>query len=164
MFGSRVHSNLTEHGLAMVRALEGAGGTAEDLLFYIAAIYNSQVAATFFASQTGEAPGIKRITSENAADCLAIARLGRRLRNLHRLLANEVQFAAPGQHPRPALEAIVPADLLHELGAEDVEVVPNALYRAVPLYLLPAGFWDRVRSAIEDGEGEINEMVEALYE
>lgn len=164
MFGSRVHSNLTEHGLAMVRALEGVGGTAEDLLFYIAAIYNSELAAEFHAIQSGEGLGIKRITSMNAAECLAIARLGRRLRNLHRLLASDLQFAAPGQHARPALDSIAPTELLHELGAEDIVATPNSLYRAAPQYLLPATFWERVRTAIEGGQGEIDELVETLYE
>ena len=164
MFGSRVHSNLTEHGLAMVTALEAAGGNADDLLFYIAAVYNSELAAAFHAIQSGEGLGIKRVTSENATECLGIARLGRRLRDLHRLVANETQFVAPGQHPRPSLEAIAPADLLHELGVVSIEASPNALYRSVPQYQLRDDFWDGVRVSIVDDQKEIDEMVETLYE
>lgn len=164
LYGARVHSNLTSHGLAMVAALEGAGGQADDLLFYIAAIYNSELAAALFASQSGEAPSIKRITSDNVTECLAIARLGRHLRDLHRLIAHEAQFAVPGQHPRPALDAIAPTDVLREFGAQDVVSAPNVLFRVAPQYLLPIDFWDRVRRSIDDNQREIYEMVESLYQ
>ena len=164
MLDEQLYDNLTKCGLDMVKILVEAGGTAEDLLFFIAAIYNSELAAAYHFTTSSEGLGIKRITSKNATECLIIAGIGRHLRDLHRLLANRDQFIAPGKFARKTLNALSPAPLLDALGVISLPTPASSLYRVVPQYELLPDFWEGVQVSIDSSQKEIDALVEDLYE
>jgi hypothetical protein len=164
MLDEKLYDNLTKCGLDIVKTFEEAGGTAEDLLFFIAAIYNSELAAEYHFTTSSEGLGIKRVTPRIVEECLAIARIGHQLRDLHRLLAQHNQFIAPGKFTKTDLEALAPASLLETLGVLSPPVEVSSLYRVMPHYELSHDFWTKVRTMINSSQKEIDTLVEDLYE
>jgi len=77
-------NNLGDDALAFVEALRAVGHAAEDFLFYLAAIYNSQVAEDFLEGGGGNVMHIPlELASVREGAATDIINLARELRNLH---------------------------------------------------------------------------------
>lgn len=99
----------------------------------------------------------------NAPQCLAIARHGRQLRDLHRLAYNRDLYAEGGRHTKAKLDAIASAATLEGLGGKSITGDSDARYRTDYYWTLPVGFWERTSTEIATIQSEADDMVRRLY-
>jgi len=152
-------NNLSPGGLRVLSRLFDAGLPADAFNFYIAAIYNSEVATEFLEQVSSSFPFQIRIPEQNQ---LEIARdltaAGRRLRDLHWLLylaegEDQMEAAALGSFNEALLEAV----------NVNRKTVPSRHFKAREIYEIPSNLTERVREQSEETQEEIDRLAVELY-
>ncbi len=157
---SGVENNLTPFGERLRTLLLDGGGVAEDLLHYIAAIYNSALAQEFLEEESSHNLQIRIPSGRRAAErSLNLASAGRRQRDLHRLL-----YDCPknSQVAASTMLALAPEALLSELGFV-LSAERRGRYRPSNTYSLPGDIEEILTAEIARGQETVDEMVELLY-
>ncbi len=159
-------NNLEEEGAAVLVALAEAGGTPEALLFYVAGVWNSDLADELLADVASSArPGVKIPKTRSEAEAaLKIAELAREARDLTRLgqiLGNGARASA--RIPASKIDPWIRASLSSELGLTRV-TERSGRFRAEDAYALPEGTAELVKERLVVTEARSEELVEALYQ
>ena len=157
---SGAENNLAPAGERVRSALRGAGGTAEDILFYVAGIYNSALAEEFLNEESGRELHIRIVEGALGVVAREIAQIGRHLRDLHHLLYDGPESGAVAAE---TLEALCSADVLSELGLVASRRAEKR-FRAGRSYDLPSDFAERVKGLIKEFQSQLDELVEDLYD
>lgn len=157
-----VENNLAGPGEVARAILVGAGGTAEDLLHYVAGIYNSALANEFLDEQSGHDLRVRLPAQENADQCLELAREARKLRDLHRLL----YLGKPGERiSAREMKSICATEFLVELGIKRIEEkAPGGNMKPSISFQLPETLPEMLVKAIASGQNRVDALVEALYD
>lgn len=157
-----VENNLAGQGEAARAAFISAGGSAEDLLHYIAGIYNSSLAMQFLEERSGHELGIRLPVEDNVDQCLELAREARVLRDLHRLL----YMKRPGTRvPAKAMASICAAEILAQLGIVQIkEKAKGGKMKSRVFFELPEKLEEILQEAIAGGQQRVDAIVEELYD
>lgn len=153
-------NNLTDSGLKLATLLQGVGLHIEALNFFIAAIYNSEIAAEFLDEASSVSPFAIRIpTNSQLAIARDLATAGRGLRDLHWLL-----YIAEGCD-RLEGSALAPfqESLLNSVGFEK-ESVRSRQFRARDVFKVPYDLNERGRQQADTMQEEVDRLAAELYE
>jgi len=159
-------NNLEEEGAAVLGALADAGGDPESLLYYVAGVWNSDLADELLADvATSARPGIRiPKTGPEAEAALEIAELAREARDLTRL----AQVMGNGTRAGALVSASdidpwIRASLLPKLG---IVKAPEGRgrFRTEDAYAVTEGIEESVRERISVVEARLEGLVESLYQ
>jgi hypothetical protein len=131
----RRQNNLADGGIALLGAVEAAGLPAEDLNFYIAGLYNSEVAIEFLEQAGSGTPFGIKVPGPGALELARELCTGsRRMRNLFR-----IQRITEGRDAVDAndLDPHFPAKLLSSLGLERPQR-GSSRFKTRVIYTVPA--------------------------
>jgi len=152
-------NNLGDGGLQLLTMLQEAGLPSDALNFYVAAIYNSEIAAEFLDEVSSSSPFAIRIPVNSQlaiAHDLAIA--GKRLRDLQWLL-----YVAEGSdHLEGSDLAAFEESLLTSVGLTK-ETVQSRHFKAREVYVVPNNLNQLVREQAEAIQEEVDRLAVELY-
>ena len=155
-------NNLTLSGERLYTALTDAGGAVDSLLYYVAGVWNSDLAKELL-SDVGNSlrPGVKiPQTVGETGLMLEIAGAARRARNIVHL--SQVVSDSEATIPANVLNNFFGATFLGEFGIKR-EVLKKKGFKAQETYALPEGLKDQLAEELESVEAQINSQVELLY-
>jgi hypothetical protein len=152
-------NNLSPGGLILFSRLSDAGLPIDAFNFYVAAIYNSEVAAEFLEEVSSSSPFQVRIPGQNQLEVardLAVA--GRRLRDLHWLL-----YLAEASDEFEAVD-LAPFDesLLGEVNISRM-TVRSRHFRAREVYKAPNNLAERIHELADTTQEEVDRLAVGLY-
>ena len=154
-------NNITADGLELVSLLVEGGLDPAYLNFYVAALYNSDVAIEFLeaaGSGTSFSVKIPRQRLERKR-MLTLSTTGRTIRDLiwlKNLAEGEEQLGAEG------LEQLISVDLIESTGLRK-EQVASRRFRGRSVYRIPDELSSRIEETTESLQTEIDKMVADLY-
>lgn len=153
-------NNLGEAGVRLALSITDEGGQVEDLLFYVAALYNSDLAASFLEEVGSASPLQIVVPSARQATkrVLDAARYGRELRNLfwlHSLIDENVQSA-------DRLEKVMPEMALQALGLEK-HASRSKRFKASSSYHVGESFYSKFVARITELDELVNAVAGELY-
>jgi hypothetical protein len=157
-----VPNNLADPGIELYLRFRAVDAPSDTILYYIAGIWNSELAADLLDAGTSSRPRIK-LPEGDAESRLAldIAGNARRARDLSRLIHH-----LPESKPEVQADLFrpwAPESMLTELGIE-LAIEERPRFRPREFYKLPAGAIRDAQVRLSALEAEINELVELLYE
>lgn len=156
-------NNLAQEGSALLSALLDAGGQDEALLFYVAAVWNSALAAELLASVGSSArPGVRVPgTPAEVRMALEVAGLARTARDLTRLAQLLGESETLTRLPASSMDPWLSGSLASELGF--VRTAGGRRFKAEGVYEVPNGAQAIVAERMASTEARIEELVEALH-
>lgn len=157
-------NNLAQEGSAVLDALLDAGGEADALLYYVAGVWNSALAAELLASVGNAArPSVRvprsRAEAETALEVAELAKTARDLTRLEQMLDDE---DTPSQLPSSWVDPWLAGSLASGLGfarAAD----RGGRFKTEEIYEVPADAEALVLDQVSSAEARIEELVEGLY-
>jgi hypothetical protein len=156
-----VPNNLTDKGNQIVDGLVSQGLAPDALLFYIAGIYNSDLAAEYLLQQ-GDAKlfGIKIPVNKKQASLAAeISSLGRRIRDLH-WVAELLEDA--GSLDPEFIDKLFPPAVIKKIGFEQ-SAPSGGRFKKAGLYHLTEGGRSRISEITADMQAVLEARVGDLY-
>jgi hypothetical protein len=152
-------NNLNEGGLKLLKRLQEADLPAGALNFYVAAIYNSEIASEFLEETSSGTPFAIRIPSASQtriAHDLACA--GSRMRNLFWLLN-----IAEGSELMEASDLVqFESDLLHSVGVEK-QIIPSRSFKSRETYAIPKSLNLNIQEQTDSIQEEIDRLTAEIY-
>lgn len=155
-------NNLTERGLEIHEQLIAAGGTPADVLYYVAGVFNSSLAAALLEEIGPGTPLAIRIptTKNEAAIALRVARYGRAACALCRAL---YLWPTQGQVKMKEVTEVLSDSEIEALGFRPVTKQVEG-YKPSCEYELPSNWRTAAEALIANIEEAIDEAVEELYQ
>jgi hypothetical protein len=157
----RLPNNLTNVGLEMLEAFTAQGLPPAAIQFYIAAVYNSELAIEFLEEEgSGTALGIKVLTNKRAKkSAIELVRSAQRMRDLWWLV-----YIAEGKEEIEAekLDQKISADLLTQIGLGKAPAASRR-FKSTDKYTVPAALRNIVQETAETIQEGIDKLVADLY-
>jgi hypothetical protein len=153
-------NNLTESGLKLLDIIEGAGLPADDLNFYIAGLYNSEVASEFMEQAGSGTPFRIRIPDGSAAELAReLCITSRRMRDLF-----WVKNTSEGRETLDVddLDARFAPELIATLGFEKRQS-GSRKFKVCDHYVVPTGIGQRIEQLAQAMQSEIDRIAVELY-
>jgi hypothetical protein len=152
-------NNLDREGEAALVELASEGCTPDDLLHFIAGIYNSSLALDFLDEESGHDLQIRLPSQKSRSLAATIAKSSRRLRDLHRILYDS---PLQGELPEETGLSLAPVELLSELGITR-RTRKAKRFKSGDYFELPADLGKTVTEAIELEQATLDEQVDLFY-
>jgi hypothetical protein len=155
-------NNLTLSGEALYTALTNASGARDSLLYYVAGVWNSDLAKELLTDVGNSLrPGVKiPQTEDETGIVLEIAegaRFARDIVHLHQLVSLGEQTISAD-----VLDSFFDKEFLDKFGITRV-VNRSRRFRSQAYYAIPAGLKDELPDWLESVESQINGLMEILY-
>lgn len=155
-------NNLTLSGEELYATLINVGGASDSLLYYVAGVWNSDLAKELIG-EVGNSmrPGVKiPETDDETQIVLEIADSARRARDIVHL--SQLVSGNEPRIPADVLDSCFSKEFLDDFGIRRV-VEKSRRFRSQEYYALPLGLKDELPESLESVEARINSMVETLY-
>lgn len=152
-------NNLSPGGLQLLSRLSDAGLPNDAFNFYVAAVYNSEVATEFLEEVSSSSPFQVRIPEQNQLEVardLAVA--GRRLRDLHWLL-----YLAQGTDEFEAVDLTTFDESLLSVVNISRQTVRGRRFKAREVYKAPNDLPERIRQQADSTQEDVDRLAVALY-
>lgn len=152
-------NNLSAGGLTLLSRLSDAGLRIDALNFYVAAIYNSEVATEFLEEVSSSSPFQVRIPGQDQLEIarnLAVA--GRRLRDLHWLL-----YLAEGSDEFEAVDLVPFDESLLGVVSVSRKTVRTRHFKVREVYKAPNNLAERIREQADTTQEEVDRLAVGLY-
>lgn len=152
-------NNLDREGRAALVELSSEGCSPDDLLHFIAGIYNSSLALEFLDEDSGHDLQIRIPSRDSRSLAAIIAKSARRLRDLHRILYDS---PLEGDLAEEASLSLAPVELLSEFGITR-RTRKAKRFKSGDYFEFPADLRTAVTEAIELEQATLDEQVELFY-
>ena len=152
-------NNLTEDGLEILNRLTDMNLPSTALIYYVASIYNAEIAAEFLAQTGGATPFAIRIPNASQFEIVrGLSDVGLSMRNLFWLFntADGAEYLDAG-----SLSSFPPL-FLQGLGFKE-ETVQSRRFKSRNRYIVPDNLDSRVREHADEFQDTIDRLVEDLY-
>jgi hypothetical protein len=153
-------NNLMDGGLALLDVIEAANLPAEALNFYVASLYNSEVAIEFLEQAGSGTPFGIKIPGKSDLDLVrGLCIVSRRMRDLF-----WVKYIAEGCEilDLADLDVHFSPEVISELGFKKQQV-SSRKFKTRELYEVPSNVVLRIEELAQSMQSEIDEMVADLY-